>query len=176
MVQDPKAAREARATTRLALIRQGKRITRADVFPGLGIAVQLAVLSCSEVQECYAEASKRLAALGLELNGYTLEVFNDECATQVLYRAVRTEDDAARRLAESPEDLRDNTTVDERAALFERYRGFQHAVDPDPAQLTDETLRELLDLVKKKDAIGLAALGSGLLASFILSTASPQPT
>lgn len=179
MAVDQKTQRQARAVTRLAAIAAGKRQFKDALFPGLEIPVKFAVLSCTETQECYAAALQRFGELNMEVTPYTVEPFTDELATQVLYRAVREPGEEhgplyEKRVAADAADLRDSTTVDQRAAAFQAYRDFQHQVDPDPANLSDEELNEILELVKKKDRAALLALGSASLASFILTTASQQ--
>jgi len=176
----PKVQRQAAAVTRLALIRQGKTVFRDALWPGLELPLKMRVLSCSEVQVCHAAAVERFAKLKIPLNeSQNFLLFQDEVLTQVLCLACRDAEDTSKMFAESADDLRDNTTVDERAAMYLRYRDFQAEVDPDPSEMDQELLGEILDLVKKKDEAGLRTLGSSTLASFILSMAarsSSSPT
>ena len=164
------ADKQATAATRLALMRRGKREVRDATWPGTHLPVKLVVLSCSEVQECHAEAIARFERLRIPLDVYSVQLFQDELLTQVLFRGCRDPEDIDQPFAESADDLRDNTTVDERAAVYDVYRDFQASVDPAPGEMDQELLETILDLVKKKDGARLKAIGLSGLVSFLLTT------
>jgi hypothetical protein len=172
--------REAKAISRLASLRRGKKQVKRAAWPGRDdVFFDLAVLSCSEVQECHAEAVKRFAALKVPIDTYFMSLFQDELMTQLLYRAMRDPDDETheRLFAEDVDDLRDNTEVDERAELFALYEDFRILVDPDfDKELSSSERGAILEALGKKDASALRAIGSAALASFMLTTVSPPST
>jgi hypothetical protein len=167
------AAKAARAQSLLAKIMRGSE-PRVVKWPGLDLDVKLRVLSCSEVQDCYAAAFARFADLKIPTDTVqTAGPFEEEIATQVLFHACLKPDDGAR-IAIDVDDLRDNTTPAERSAMFELYAGFAESVDPIPTALTAEQRRAIADAVKKKDAASLKRFGSSALATF-MTTSDAQP-
>lgn len=165
-------------------MKRGKSEIRLATWPGLknqdgsAVPVALRVLSCSEVQECQADAFRRFQALALDpASPLNILLFEDEVLTQILARACRSVErphDEAFSL--DADDLRENTTVDERAAMFQIYRDFASEIDPAPEDLSPVELDEILSLVKKKDARTLLGLGARRLVSFMLSTAAQPST
>jgi hypothetical protein len=133
----------------------------------------LRVLSCSEVQECQAAAYVRFRELGIPVDVISLALFEDEVLVQILYRACRDPEDPDRlAFCADAADLRDHTTVDERAALFALYRDFCAEQDPDPGELTAELIQEIDEHIKKKDESRLRSYGSPVLVTYLLTTAS----
>lgn len=168
-----KQIREAQAMSRLAKMRIGRRQFKTVGWPGSSdLGCKLQVITCSETQECYAAAVARFKQLELPLNEYTAEQFADEIVTQLLTRACRDAENPDRPFAIDADDLRDNTTVDERAAMMIRYRDFAREIDPDPTEMSAEDVRDILDAIKKKDKATLCIYGSPTLATFLLSMAS----
>lgn len=176
VMPDDRRALRAEAEGRLARMRQGKRVFRDAQWPGdPDLKVKLAVLSCTEVQECHAQAVHRLQKeLGLE-PGATINLphLQDETLTQILARACRDAEDPSKPLASDPSDLRDSSTVDERFAMYDAYVQFQNEIDPAPETMSVELRQEIEALVKKKDRAGLRSCGFNTLLSFMLSTDAP---
>ncbi|MFA9269829.1 MAG: hypothetical protein ACEQSX_03610 [Baekduiaceae bacterium] len=166
---------EARAVSRLEALRVGKRHYDDRVWPGLDAPMKIRVLTCSEIQECHAHAVVRFADLNLPIDALTtVGLFEDECLSQILFRACRDPEDPEQPLARDAADLRDNTTIDQRAQVYAWYRDLQTMVDPDPNELTVEDTKAIIEAQKKRDENLLVGFGSRKLASFIASTA-PQP-
>lgn len=168
--------RQAAATTRLALLRKGKRVVKDAVWPGLDLACKLVVLSCSEVADCHAEAVGFFARKKIPLDMFSVQLFQDEQMTQLLFRGVRDPEDVEKPFAESADDLRENLDVDQRAAMFDIYRDFQLSIDPSPDEMDQELLKEIIELLKKKDETGWRAFGPRTLWRCLLTMANPPST
>lgn len=165
---------EARAESRLAKLRRGKLEYKRARWPRSDDECLLRVLTCSEVQECQAHAFRRFKELDIPVVPATMSLFEDECLTQVLFRGCRDPNDPERlTYAIDVDDMRDNTTVDERAAMYTVFRDLCEEQDPDPETVSPELLRQIEEAVKKKDAALLRGFGSSALVSFMLSTDSP---
>lgn len=167
---------EARAQSRLAQLGIGTRELQRVEWPGRSdVSCLIRLLTCDEVQGCHAAAYVRFRELGLPVEPVTMALFEDECVTQILARALRD--------AERPEDLpfavdaadiREHTTVNERAAVFGLYADFAAERDPDPDTLPPSLVHELEDLVKKKGVAYLRGLVSSALATSA-PTSGSQP-
>jgi hypothetical protein len=105
-----------------------------------------------------------------------IQLFNDEVVTQILYLACRDFDNVNSSLAGSVDELRDETSIDERAAMFGHYLDHQSEIDPTGEQLSEEMKHEIVELLKKKDRVALSALGGRALAIWLLSSDSPPST
>ncbi len=169
-------AKEARPTSRLAKMMRGKNQGREVLWPGTDVHVYLRPLSCAEVLECYAAAHKVFAALELPPSGFLLDPYQDELATQILFRACRDPEKPEKPLAIDADDLRDNTTPDERSAMMALYTDLLADVDPALEELSPEIARDIADAVKKKAARTLRRFGSSMLASYLLTTGEPPAT
>lgn len=184
MATKESATANARAESRLAKMRRGKSELRVVVWPGISdaegqpVAVALRVLSCGEVQECHAEANRRFLDLRLPIDSvHTVSLFEDEVMLQLLVRACRNvERPHDEPFAIDAADMRENTTVDERAAMFSLYRDFASEVDPAPDKMSGAEFDEIIELVKKKAEGTLLGLGSRKLVSFLLTMASRSLT
>jgi hypothetical protein len=173
-------AKDARAESLLARLMRGRREVNSRIFqlPAVGIPARIYVLSQTEVVQCRSQAYHFLNdGMGLDPNALVnRDAYADEVTLQILARALRDPDDIGKPLAESVADLRDNTTSDERAAIFDLYVELQREVDPARAEMTEADALEILEHVKKKDSTRLVDIGSSRLASFLLFMASRQWT
>ncbi|MFH0901896.1 MAG: hypothetical protein V2A73_14800 [Pseudomonadota bacterium] len=134
------------------------------------------VLNCEEIQECLACAYERFRQLKLPPESPVVTAtFEDEVMLQLLARACRDCDRPDEMpFAVDADDMRRNTTVDERAIVFSFYRDFQTEVDPTPGELSSELMQAITSAVKKKDRAALLVIGSCALASYLL-TGAHQP-
>jgi hypothetical protein len=179
-----KALTKHEAASRLGKLRGGKRLFKDLSWPGEDdLKFKLRVLSCSELQECQSAAWFRFmtpreqGGLGLDPTLTTnIQLFNDEVITQILFHACRDAENTAEHLAGSVDELRDETSIEERASMFGAYLEWQSEIDPAPEQLTPELAKEIVELLKKKDRTTLSALGSRTLLSYLLSLDSPPST
>jgi len=142
-------------------------------------------ISCSEALRCKGMARAVLVDAGLKVDAYSLEDYEDECILQMLSRVCKQpplndgDTRPLRPLAVDAEDMRDHTRPEDRAVVFLWYRDFAAATAYDPAveTLTAEVIRDIAELVKKKDARTLSnRYASPELATYLLTTADPPST
>jgi hypothetical protein len=171
------ARTEARAVSRLAQMRRGKRELKDARWPGLDAPLKLRVLTTAEVQECHAAAHVRFDQLKMPLGTLlTAQPYEDELAIQLLHRACRNAEDAELPFAIDADDLRENSTVDERDIVVQMYQDLADEVNPAPDTMDAAELAVIEDAVKKKDRSRLLAFGSCALASYLLSMVNPSST
>jgi hypothetical protein len=169
---DP-ATREMRVAGRLAALVKGRRPTQPARWPGINAECSMKILSSTEVLACYAAAYHYFRdVLDVEVNAMTYSQFEEEILTQILFRACRDPQNADQTFATDVDDMRDHTTPDERAAVFTLYNDFRAEHDPDASEMTPALVRELDELVKKKDAATLRGFGSPVLVNYLLTTAN----
>lgn len=160
--------------SRLGQLRQGKRALKRVRWPGEDLDLDLQVLSCGETQEAYAGALARFRSLEMSAEALPLlELFQEEVVVQLMWRACRDPEDAARAWFPSVDEMRSVTTVDERNAVWEAYCDHKEQIDPDARSLTAEDEAGILDAIKKKDASSLRGFGCSALANYMLFSASP---
>jgi len=164
---DARKVPDARAASRLEKLGIGRREMRRVQWPGRPeVEAFMQILSCSEVQACHAAAYARFRDLEMPVEPLSLDSFQDECMTQILARGLRDpEHPKELPLATDAADLRDNTTVHERAAVFQLYADFVAEMDPDPTRLPPDLVHQIEELVKKKGETWLRELVSSSLAS-----------
>lgn len=171
--------REAKALSTLARLREAEPATSAH-WPGQPeLRVRVRSLTNAQVLECRAAAYAELERRLLPVNTFTVDALEEEIMTQILFRVVRQHDDPTKPFAVSVEDMRDNSTPDERAAMFRVYEEHRATVDPDPDRLDPKSLEELLDAIKKKGPIILRRLGRATLERLLITTVvqlSSSPT
>lgn len=170
-------AAESKALSVLAQLRAAAKTYPSKwVVDGKELPVTLRILSGGEVQECHAAAHARFRELKLPVDQFFLSTFEEELSVQILYRCVRSAADPSRPFAESDNDIRYNTTVDERNEMIDTYDGLRTAKAPTPAEIGPEMCAAIDAAIKKKDAARLSSFGCSSLVSFLLTGASPQST
>lgn len=115
----------------------------------------------------------------IQVTQWTLDALEEEIATQILFFVLRDPVDPKKPFAMSVDDLRDNSTPDERAVLIREYEEHSAAVDPSIDQMPEADLTALLDEIKKKGPTLLKSLGRATLERLLLTTvaqSSSSPT
>ncbi len=176
---DIKQIREASpGAAMIERLREGKDAFRVVRWPGAADDDQpfaLVPLTCDELQDAYAGAYRRFEEIKLPITMYTADDFHSETNMQVLLRAmVLIGDDGQptkEQLFTDDEELRKLLQPEVRNALTDEYLQLQNEVDPDPAEMSQELLDKIDDLVKKKDVAALSATNSVTLAAYIIGTA-----
>lgn len=132
-------------------------------------------LNGQEIVLCHADALMFFQTVKLPVDAvWSASLFEDECQLQLLWRACRDPGDPEKPFARAAEELRTHTTLNDRTELFGAYSDFMLTADPAPGMITPELEREIVQLIKKKDAASLARIGSLVLANWLLSSAVPS--
>ena len=168
----------ARLQSKLASMRRKSTEYRAATWPGLDLPLKLRLLSNADVQLCHAAALARFEAIGIPTDKMlSVDLFEDEVMLQVLHRACRDpEKPDELTFADDADDLRENTTVDQRAEMFTLYRDFQADYDPRLDAMPAAVVEQIVEALKKKDQRLLRSFGARALSSFLLSGGNPQST
>jgi len=175
------AIQAAQAASRLAKLTSAIPPREIELPAGAGKAL-LVILDAESIQECMASALLRFEALKIppgRWEMYVAQHLEDEVFTQLLARALRVpgKPEECFAVGRTPEDrahdVRAHMTVDQRTAIYERYRDYAVEMDPTPEELGPDAVAAIVELIKKKDRAGLCALGSSTLASYALTSGGP---
>ena len=100
--------------------------------------VGLVVLNQEEQMECVAAAEDFATERAPKTDSDAhRELYQNECAVEILYRSVRYPDDLERRVFPSPASIRETLTVDEIAVLFMHFTSLQSELGPIVAHMTN---------------------------------------
>ena len=102
----------------------GKRNTKTIKFPGTDQDIIITVLSEAELQDAALATEKLFKFSGIEINPRTLDIYESEKTTQILYRALRDPEDSGP-IASNIKEFRSLLTTDEKDILVEEYLSFK---------------------------------------------------
>lgn len=159
----------------LEKLKGGKRNTRKIKFPGTDQDMVLRVLSNAEIQEALFATENRFKAKKIKISSTTVEAYEDENATQILFRALRDPQDPDRPFAENADELRKLLTRDEKDILVDAYNGLEKEVSPSVTKLSEKELEDLFEGLKKTPENG-NNLSFSTLKRLIIYLASRQPS
>lgn len=160
----------------LEKLKAGKRNIMTMDYPGTGTEVALQVLSCQDVQDAVFAAEKYFKKLEIEITATTLDVYEDERTTQILFRALRDPGDPKKSFAATVDELRRHLEKEEKSILAEAYNRFEQECSPNYAKLTDDEFETLWEDIKKNPAILSKNSNSPMLRSLLLYLASLPAT
>lgn len=174
-MRPPRAAGKngAAAADLVARLARGRDLRAITTWPGGGLALELQILTRAETADAHAAALAACAARGITETANTpraIEARADEEMTQILARAIRDPATHAPLFA-SAEELASVATDDELVALFNSYADHRHAVDPEPAELSEEVVAEIDAALGKADGTRLSAIVSSMPRHWLRSTA-----
>lgn len=138
---------EARALARLSALRCGRTELHETTWPWTTARLKLRVLTSADLQEALGAAHARFAELGIPLTEQRGHL-EDEIIVQALFRACRSAEDPAVAFAASAEDLREQTTAQERAIVYREFEAFQVERNPRISDLDEEVWTEIQRIVK----------------------------
>ncbi len=155
----------------LALLREGTEKDHICKWPGHdAFEFVIVVLLDDQRQEAMAGAVRQFENMGLEVGLYTSDEWWNEINTQVLYLAMRdiTDPTCKKRLFDSADEVRSALKRNERDVITNEYTRLMG--EANPTELSQQVFDQIEDMVKKKDAVGLAALSSAILSIYMLTT------
>lgn len=138
----------------LEKLKAGKRNVRAIKFPGMDQNVALRVLSNADVQDALFATENHFKQHKIEVSATTVEAYEDENTTQILFRALRDPQDYDRPFVKDVDELRRMLTRDEKDLLVEQYNAFEKEVSPSAVTLSDAEMDDLFGRLKKTPEIG----------------------
>ena len=104
----------------LEKLKAGKRNVRIIRFPGTEQKAALRALSNADLQEAAFATENHFKSKNIEITTTTIEAYEDENTTQILFRALRNPDDPDQPFAKSVDELRSLLTRDEKDYLAEQ--------------------------------------------------------
>lgn len=123
-----------RPPSRLQQLRRERTRFRDATWPELDIPLKLMVITTADVQRSIAGAYTHFREIGIPVDMVSLEDFQGEVALQILFRACRDAGDPwEKTLALDAEDLRESTTVQQRAKMLEAYEAWVRECSTPPA-------------------------------------------
>lgn len=169
------------ADSPLALARRGKETPTLIKWPNTDLDVAIIVLTGDEVEACHLSAYKRFVedhGIKPEAVACTalIDAHQEEVYLQLLHRACRDPKDLSKTFAMDADDLRANTTLDERRLVVGYYNAHCEIYNPEPSKLTDEEVDAVLSAAKKGERHRLLGFGPHVLATCLLTMAARQST
>lgn len=165
------------AASKLAELWRGRAGFKDAVWPELGVPFKLMVLSNEDTQLCTAAAIERFKKIGLDVNMVTSDEFEAEVTLQILFRACRDPQDPwEKTIAIDADDMRRNTSPEQRDAVLGEYALWRKERDPRKEEMPRELWEEIEGLVKKKAPSLAKSFGSFLRAIYKPTSADQRPS
>lgn len=164
---------KARVAELAARIGRGKDLRQQTYWPGADLEIALAVLSVSEMDEAEAAALRAVEQRYGDSEAVTARSVSEALAraqvTEYLARAIEEPGQPGAKVFESAPVLARVATEGELEALWQEYQDHKDSVDPDLETLSEEELKEIERLAKKKDGTSLRRIASSLPRSSLRS-------
>ena len=159
----------------LTKIKAGTDHVKLVPFPGTTTNVALKILSQHDLQMAAFDTEKLFTNSKIDLNMGTATEYDQEKATQILWRALRDPEDLVKPLCASITEFRKLLSRAEKEQLIDEYLTFEKDVSPRAETLSNEEFDKLVsDLKKKPDLTVLSSLNTQMLKRLIITLAS-QP-
>lgn len=160
----------------LEAIKRGIKNSKVLVWPGTTAEVVMRILSKQEAQEAFFAAEQRFQREKLPVQWHNMDAFQEECAIQQLFRALRDVDGNGP-LATSIEVFRALVSNADVAKLFSIYSEFEAEVGGNLEMASDEEIDLLLSELKKKPEQVLGTVSNtGTLKRLLRSLVAQQAT
>lgn len=158
----------------LEKLKAGKRNVRVIKFPGADQDVAIQALSNADLQDSLFATENYFRDKDIEVGSTTIEAYEDENSTQILFRALRDPEEPSRPFASTVDQLRNLISRDEKDILIEQYNDFEKEVSPKERDLSEDEMDALFEELKKTPETG-NDLSSAMLKRLIVYLASrPQ--
>jgi hypothetical protein len=165
--------------SRFEKLKLGTRNIKNIKYPGSAEDVTLKILSNADIQDAIFATERFFKATDMTVSSTTLDAYEDERTTQILFRALRDPDDPKKPFAPSADELRKQMSKDEKTLLSGEYTAFEQECSPSLEKMTEEEFDALWEEVKKKPQIQLNSLNLGTqirLLRYLASRPSTSPT
>jgi len=159
-------------------LKAGTRNVKAIKFPGTEDDIVMQILSNADIQDAVFAAERRFKGEEMSVASSTLDAYEDERTTQILFRALRDPDNSKKPFSSSADELRKLLTREQKDYLIAEYAAFENECSPRLENLSDDRFNEIWEEIKKKPT-ALNTLSSGMqrrLLLFLVSQQSTSPT
>jgi len=155
-------------------LKLGTDNTKLINWPGSEQKVLLRILSQKDIQDASFAAERLFKAEKIETNMMTATTYEEEQATQLLFKSLRDPERQDEPIATNITEFRKALTKEEKTQLVGEYMTFERDCSPNPDNMSDEEFDKVLQDVKKNPAsIDSLNCSSSLLRRFITILASP---
>jgi hypothetical protein len=160
----------------LQKIKLGTNNVKLIKWPSSDQEVLIRVLSQQEMQEAVFATERLFKKENIEVNLITSDEYDNEKATQVLYRAIKDPTDN-KSICANITEFRASLTKEEKLYLIQEYLTFEKDCSPRPDNMSSEEFDKFLAEVKKNPSlINSSSLSCATLRSCITTLASQLET
>ncbi len=153
-------------------LKQNSEACKVVKFPGTDIDVKLRLLSNGEMQAAVFATEKLFKVNDLVCNMGTVDAYEDDKTTQILYRALSTCDTEAKPLAATVDAFRNSISKDVKDMLAEEYSALESDHKPRIDELSEDEVNSLIEEVKKNPDSIMNVLSLPLLRKLTTTLAS----
>jgi hypothetical protein len=157
-------------------LKAGKRNVKTIKFPGTEDDIFLQILSNADIQDAVFAAERRFKSEEIAITSSTLDAYEDERTTQIIFRALRDPLDPKKPFASTADELRKLLSKEEKDHLVSEYNAFQDECSPRIEEMTAEKFDEIWAALKKNPQTALNFLSSGTQRRLLLYLASLPAT
>lgn len=159
----------------LEKIKLGTKNTRLVFWPGTQDHVLIRILSINELQECVFNTEHLFKAQKIETNLMTSTEWDDERATQILFKSLRDPSNQEKPVCSDMAQFRLLLTRDERNALLLEYLAFEKEVSPLSENLSSDEFDRTLQSIKKNPELIMSGNYSIFMLKKLLHFLVSQP-
>lgn len=143
-------------------------------FPGTETSIVIRPLSEAERQAAHFATEQHFKRQGIDVTMSTVEAYEAEKTIQLLYRAVS--DEEGNPLAGTVRRFAELLTINEKSALVDEYMTHEKDSSPNPETLSEEEIDEILESLKKNQAIPGSVSSMSIARQLIISLANRLTT
>lgn len=129
-------------------------------WPGTTKKVALKILSQQDQQLAAFETERHFKSNKIDVSMVTAEEYENEKATQILYRSLKDPEKLGEAIAGTITEFRSLITREEKKLLIDSYLTFESECSPSPDNLSDEEFDRLITDLKKNPAQTLGNITS----------------
>lgn len=160
----------------LEKIKAGKRNIKTIAFPGTDREICLQVLTNHETQEAVFATENYFKRVQIEITATTLDAYEDERVTQILFRALKDPEDIKNSITKDADELRRLLTKEDKELLLQLYTEYERECSPNFTQMSDNEFETLWEDLKKNPIMLSSVSNIGMLKRLLLYLASAPET
>ena len=135
----------------LEKLKAGKKNKKTIKYPGTDQDIVVSILSEADIQIAHFEAERLFKKNGIEVSMSTVDAYEAEKTTQILFRACS--DTEGKPLAKAVDEFRSQVLKAEKDILVDEYNALENECSPNPDMMSGEDIEKIIDEVKKRPEI-----------------------
>ncbi|KAF0145119.1 MAG: Uncharacterized protein FD156_1230 [Nitrospirae bacterium] len=132
----------------LEKLKAGKKNKNTIKFPGTDQDIIISVLSEADIQAAHFESERLFKKNGIEVSMSTVDAYEAEKTTQILFRACSDTD--GKPLSKTVDEFRSQILKAEKDILVDEYNSLEQECSPNPEKISTEDMEKIIDEVKKR--------------------------